>query len=391
MTATFPNPPQAPLVDTKGNVHPQWYSWLIQLTRAMNALGGVPPTPTSSGVMAKAYKGAWNATTTYYPGDESSNSGNLYRCLVENLNVTPVNGTYWLLIGPLSQDNLANTANNTNIPTGYVDATRRIAAYKGGVNPLGSIPPGTCDVSFSYTSTTTTVTVSWTAGTLYRTDGTTTAIASGSQQITGLTASTTYYHGIYYDEVAGTIKLISGNGGVGTPAMAYTTKPAAASAAMIANGVSTFGWFTSATPASGSGGGGGSTGCCLHGEQEIELANGHLIQARDLAVDDYITGPLGPIRVVQLKSERWKEWYRVLLSDDTTLLVAGDHRFMDPAGEQIQAKELRVQQVVQARNCYVSIVRVEVARMVADKISIEVEAPHVYFVLGIMSHNKQLC
>lgn len=86
----------------------QWQGFFTALNRALDALGGIPPTPTSPGVLAKAYKGNWSATDTYFPGDEVSSGGNLYRALLENLNVTPVNGTYWLLIGPLTIDWLAN-------------------------------------------------------------------------------------------------------------------------------------------------------------------------------------------------------------------------------------------------------------------------------------------
>jgi hypothetical protein len=100
--------PQVPLVDAKGNMSAQWQGYFTALNRALNALGGIPPTPTSPSVLAEAYKGNWSSTTTYFPGDEVSSGGNVYRALLESLNVTPVNGTYWLLIGPLTMDWIAN-------------------------------------------------------------------------------------------------------------------------------------------------------------------------------------------------------------------------------------------------------------------------------------------
>ncbi|MGI0135092.1 MAG: hypothetical protein ACREBW_09070, partial [Candidatus Micrarchaeaceae archaeon] len=87
-----------------------WSGWFTQIMRTLNALGGVPPTPTSPAVLATAYKGNWSDIVTYYPGDESSYTGNLYRAIEESLNVVPANGTYWLLIGPLTQDALIDGA-----------------------------------------------------------------------------------------------------------------------------------------------------------------------------------------------------------------------------------------------------------------------------------------
>lgn len=107
--SNFPSLPQVPLVDTKtGQMNVQWQGYFTALNRALNALGGIPPTPTSPAVLAAAYKGAWSGTVTYYPGDETSRSGNVYRALQENLNVAPVNGATWLLVGPLTMDWIAN-------------------------------------------------------------------------------------------------------------------------------------------------------------------------------------------------------------------------------------------------------------------------------------------
>jgi hypothetical protein len=162
-------------------------------------------------------------------------------------------------------------------------------------------------------------------------------------------------------------------------------------AAIIAYGVSTFGWYTGVTTASGGGGGGGGAGTCLHETQPIELADGRTILARELSVDDELLCPEGPVRLTKLYKVPWKEWFRVTLNDGVSLLVAGDHRFLDPTDEQISARSLRLQQVVVTRDGYRCVTKLEALSGLSDKVSIEVEEPHTYYVQGVLSHNKVLC
>jgi hypothetical protein len=295
------------------------------------------------------------------------------------------------IVGAINTVFLGDGATYYRFLKGYLDGSRRVAPYLGGINPLGSIPPGSSTVAFSYTSTATTLTFNWTAGTIYRTDGTTTAVAAGGQLITGLSASTTYYVAICFNEGAGTIALGTGSGAVGSPAYACTSKLASVGAAIISYGVSTFGWYSGATTAGGGGGGGGGAGTCLHETQPIELADGRTISARELSVDDELLCPEGPVRLTKLYKVPWKEWFRVTLNDGVSLLVAGDHRFLDPTDEQISARSLRLQQVVVTRDGYRCVTKLEALSGLSDKVSIEVEEPHTYYVQGVLSHNKVLC
>ncbi len=151
----------------------------------------------------------------------------------------------------------------------------------------------------------------------------------------------------------------------------------------------------SITTLSGGGGGGGSGGgggCCLHARQLIELADGSEIHAGDLVAHYHVLSDLcGATPIVKIGKEPWREWFGVTLSNGVGLLVAGDHRFIDPAGNQICARDIRLQQIVRAREGYVFVRKLEAVWSAANKISIEVAEPHTYFVQGILSHNKILC
>ncbi len=105
---------------------------------------------------------------------------------------------------------------------------------------------------------------------VYRDDGTVTPAIKGSLSVTGLTASTTYFIYLYYDEAAATIKPVVLPNGVGSPPLAFTSTNISALQQCIlrgrlpvANGWSATGITTPATgTASGSGGysGGGGAG-----------------------------------------------------------------------------------------------------------------------------------
>lgn len=270
---------------------------------------------------------------------------------------------------------------------------RRVATIAGAVSPLGSIVTGSSTVSLFYTATSSSITISWTAGTLNRMDGTQTSVTSGSTTVTGLSASTAYYAAAYWDEVAQAVSFVTGeSGAVGSPAILYTSESVAVAWQANLQAHLNLGWVPVITAASGgSGGGNGSSGCCLRGDQLIELASGVMREAADLTTRDVLTCPTGPIGITQLRMEAWSEWYTIEFNDGRILHVAPDHRFMDPAGTQIHARDLKLQQIVQAQHCYLSVARLELSTERALKVGIEVEEPHTYYVDGVLSHNKFIC
>ena len=112
----------------------QWQGYFTALNRAMNALGGVPPTPTSTPVLSAAYKGVWNGITTYFPGDEVSYNGDFFRATQESLNVVPPNSSYWLLFTVNTPGIIANAA--TALAYTVDDTTQTINANS---SPLSSL------------------------------------------------------------------------------------------------------------------------------------------------------------------------------------------------------------------------------------------------------------
>jgi len=139
----------------------------------------------------------------------------------------------------------------------------QIDPTKSGVLMRGSVPP-TWSGAFTYVSTTSSLTWAWSGLAIYRADGTTTAIPSGSVAVTGLTAATTYYFYPYWDEVAGALAWVAG--GAGTPACAQSAKTnlAAQQQALQGRIPLSQGAIAAATTSSGTGGGsGGGSGSCL--------------------------------------------------------------------------------------------------------------------------------
>jgi len=90
----------------------------------------------------------------------------------------------------------------TALTTGAVDPS------KAGVLAKGSTPT-TLNSGFSYTSTSSSIDLVWDALTLYRADRTSVLIGTGSQNVTGLSASTAYFAFPFYDEATSTFGFVS--------------------------------------------------------------------------------------------------------------------------------------------------------------------------------------
>ena len=123
-----------------------------------------------------------------------------------------------------SLDNqITDGVNYSRVSSGATTAGK-IDPTKTGVLMKGSVPP-TWSGAFAYVSATSTITWSWSALTIARADGTTTAVANGSLSVTGLTPGTTYYFYPYWDDSALALAWVGGlASSAGTPANAFTAK-----------------------------------------------------------------------------------------------------------------------------------------------------------------------
>lgn len=176
----------------------------------------------------------------------------------------------------------ATYVDTTYTPTGavYIGAELsatdpRVSNTDGstGLNNQGSLATIT-GLGFSYTSTSSSITWSWASGTIYNLDGSVINVSSGtSSAFTGLSASTTYYFGAYYDIATGTIVVVLSD---------TTSGKAKCSIQQIAQVFNLDGHiplnidFTAATTSSGSGGGssGGGPGSCFSGNTRVRTQRG---------------------------------------------------------------------------------------------------------------------
>ena len=143
------------------------------------------------------------------------------------------------------------------------------------LNQQGSVPTGGGDnAAFSYSTTTTSIGLWWTAFQLAQSDGTLLSIAaagsSGSpaESFTGLTASTTYYVSCRYNLSTFALEFMNGTSELTTLQITQWAN---------ADGhIPVFGNWEIATPSSGGGGGGGGGGGskCFTGETKVRTVWG---------------------------------------------------------------------------------------------------------------------
>jgi hypothetical protein len=193
-----------------------------------------------------------------------------------------------------SLDNqITDGTNYARVVTGAL-TEGQIDPTKSGVLMRGSVPP-TWSGTFTYASTTTTLTWTWTGLNIYRADGTTTAIPSGSLAVTGLTAATTYYFYPYWDDTA--LALAWVGGGAGSPANAHTAKTNLSAQQQSLQGLIPLsqGAMVAATTSSGTGGGsGGGSGSCLRSGTMVLTKERGTVEIESCVVGEHLRCPAHP-------------------------------------------------------------------------------------------------
>ena len=213
-------------------------------------------------------------------------SGTLQQVPISTLDNTTSTPT----LDALTDGSTYNRVLATALTSGAIDSTKAGFLAVGG----STVPQivGTVPAIFSYTSTTTTVSISWSSFTVFYANNTTATIGSGSQSITGLSASSTYYFYPYLDS-SNTVHFAAVSGGLGSPAILY--KPQSPTAAQVINLQSNTalsnGGIQAITPTSGGGGGsGGGSGICLQAGQFVESQSRGVIPIEIIEIGERILG-----------------------------------------------------------------------------------------------------
>lgn len=114
-------------------------------------------------------KGAWDASTTYVPGEAVSYQGSSYFCILESANVVPPNASYWLELASIGATGATGAQGATGAPgatgpTGPTGATGAQGAT-GATGPQGTTGPtgATGPVGMVWTG-------AWSATTAYAVD-----------------------------------------------------------------------------------------------------------------------------------------------------------------------------------------------------------------------------
>jgi len=212
----------------------------------------------------------------------------------------------------------------------------------------GSVPPTIPTAGFTYTSTTTTIDWSWVAFSIYRTDAQTISIPLGTQNYSGLSASTNYYFYPYWN-------LPNVDLGWDGPFTAKTAAEMAIIQIAYSIPLCTTGVLASTTSSGGGSGGGGGLSC-LHESTLVHTTRGEL-GLSDVVAGDVLCGPRGTCALVEAISlVENSQWIMVTLDDDRTFICTPSHVLRSPSGDVIHARDLTIRTVLDGdgRNLAVS-------------------------------------
>ncbi len=269
-----------------------------------------------------------------------------------------------------------------SVMTGYrsTDDQNGWAIYTGS-GPV-TIPQNT----FSYTSTTTSIQVSWVSFGWYNADTTSVNAGSGSNtNTTGLASNSAYFFYQYYSTISTTINFPAG--GAGSTGYAYPSRNSLASAIQnyAGNVPLSNGGMQCNTTASGTGGGSGGGLACLHPHTAIQTRRGD-IQARELQVGDEQPTPDGWQPVVAISRRLQTAWITVSTDEGPSLTVTPSHPFVQADGEYIQAKALKIGMLLKGQGRLYAISKLEARTDDVECVMHEV-VRHLYYANGLLMHN----
>jgi hypothetical protein len=277
------------------------------------------------------------------------------------------------------------------LTSGKVDPT------KTGMLMKGSLPP-TWSGAFTYVSTTSSITWSWSGLTIYRADGTTTAIPNGSLAVNGLSAGTTYYFYPYWDDVHSAIRWVAG--GTGSPANAQAAKTNSAAQQQSLQGLIPLsqGAMIAATTTSGTGGGsGGGSGSCLRSGTMVFTRERGTVPIESCSVGEHLRCPnptgFGETwtRIIRLELRDADTFIRLHFSNAETLEVTPHHIFTLADGSPMRAERLCMSDIFISRFGRVTLKRIETVIEDGQKVTVSCEPTREFFAgrfaASILTHN----
>ncbi len=254
-------------------------------------------------------------------------------------------------------DNYARVVSGA-LTSGKIDPT------KSGMLMRGSLPP-TWSGSFTYASTTSSLTWSWTGLSIYRADGATTAIPDGSAAVTGLAAGTTYYFYPYWDETASALDWVAGGAGSSGFAQSAKTNSAAQQQSLQGRVPLSQGAIVAATTTSGTGGGsGGGSGSCLRAGTMVLTRERGTVPIESCKVGEHLRCPSAAAgeswtRIIRLEVRDAETFIRLHFSNNESLDVTPHHIFTLADGSPMRAERLCLSDVFIGRFARLTLLRIE--------------------------------
>ncbi|MGA2510118.1 MAG: hypothetical protein ABSG27_07790 [Candidatus Acidiferrales bacterium] len=292
-------------------------------------------------------------------------------------------------------DQITDGTNYARVVSGALTAGQ-IDPTKSGVLMKGSVPP-TWSGAFTYASTTSSLTWSWSGLTIYRADGTTTAIPNGSVAISGLAAATTYYFYPYWDDAASALAWVAG--GSGTPANAQSAKTnlAAQQQALQGRVPLSQGAIVAATTSSGTGGGsGGGSGSCLRAGSVVLTKERGTVEIETCQVGEHLRCPTaaggeGWTRIVRIEVRDADTFIRLHFSNAESLDVTPHHIFTLADGSPMRAERLCLCDILVGRFGRVTLAKIELVVEKSQKVTVSCAPAHEFFAgrhaASVLTHN----
>ena len=296
-----------------------------------------------------------------------------------------------------SLDNqITDGADYARVVSGALTAGK-VDPAKSGVLMKGSVPP-TWSGAFTYLSTTSSITWSWTSLSIYRADGTSTAVPNGSLAVNALAPGAAYYFYPYWDESSNSLAWVRGSAGNPQNALPAKTNLAAQQQSLQGRIPLSQGAMLAATTTSGTGGGsGGGSGSCLRAGTLVITRERRTVPIETCRIGEYLLCP-DPAhegetwtRIVRHEIRDADTFIRLHFSNEESLDVTPHHIFTLADGSPVRADRLCLCDILICRFGWVSLTRIETVLEESHKVTVSCEpSPEFFagrFAASILTHN----